>query len=52
MTIPPIMTSRTERFERLANAVPKSRSKPEEEEEETVRFSPEEEAVCFNSLWK
>jgi hypothetical protein len=43
------MTSRSDRFERLANAVPKSSSMPDEEEEEIVRFSPEEEAVRFDS---
>lgn len=39
------MTSRTERFERLANAVPKSESRLDKEEEDGIRFSPEEEAV-------
>lgn len=45
-----IMTSRTERFERQANTAPKSGSKLEEEEQEVIRFSPEEEAVCVFSL--
>jgi len=44
------MTSRTERFERKAKEVPKSGSKPDEEEEEIIRFSPEEEDVRFVSL--
>jgi hypothetical protein len=46
------MTSRTERFKRKANAAPKPGSKPDEEEKEIIRFSPEEEAVRFTSLWK
>jgi hypothetical protein len=51
MTFSPIMTSRTERFERKAKEVPKSGTKPDEEEEEIIRFSPEEEDVRFVSLW-
>jgi hypothetical protein len=40
-----IMTSRTERFERKPNAAPNPGPNLEEEEEEIIRFSPEEEAV-------
>jgi hypothetical protein len=46
------MTSRTERFERKAKEVPRSGSKPDEEEEEILRFSPEEEVVRLISLLK
>jgi hypothetical protein len=43
---PQTMTSRTERFERKANP----KTAPKEEEEELVRFEPEEEAVGDRSF--